>query len=114
MAETSKNELVHQASALDLEMAYAQNALFDAEREASEANLAYRTAGDRSKELNQRTTVAREAMRTILERAQSAAHSEYNQTVLDLFGVDKDALSGDAPQIIELSDEVIEAYLAME
>jgi hypothetical protein len=114
MAETSKNELVHQASALDLEMAYAQNALFDAEREAGEANLAYRTAGDRSKELNQRTTVAREAMRTILERAQSAAQSEYHQRVLDLFGVDKDTLSGDAPQIIELSDEMIEAYLAME
>lgn len=114
MSGSIENEPVAEATAIDIEIAYAQDALYEAEQDASEAREAYRDAESNSKQLQGKRNLAQESLKSLIEKANQLARQEYKSRVLELFGVDPSTLSKDEPLTIELDDEIIETFLSME
>jgi hypothetical protein len=107
-------ETIQLPTDLDLELAYAENSVFDARQASVEGSRERNAAEKNARKLYQQEGLVKQVFQTLLEQELSIVYKEYNGSVLELFGVDTEALSVDQPETIELDDKTIEAFLALD
>lgn len=97
----------------ELEIAYAQNTLFDIDREASRVSSERRAAEQQYRKLTAGMDAARTVLGSLLEKSNSSEREQYYARIAALFGVGEEGLEKDEVRTIFLDDETLATYLEM-
>ena len=100
--ETISNEM--------LEVAYAEDAYFDAKRDAQVVYGEKNTVEEKAREATRRTRLAEQALENAHSLVEKAALTEHRLATIELLGLDNLTLEKGQKVTIEITDEVAAAY----